>query len=53
MKTAAISTFLAILVAIPLMLKKRDPNPVEVLVGNTTGSNEETKRYDIDDFLTQ
>ncbi len=53
MKTVTISAFLAILVAIPLMFKKRVPNPVEVRLGETTGSNEETRRYDIDDFLTQ
>ena len=53
MKAVTISTFLALLVAIPLMFKKREPSVLIVRSGDETGSNDETRRYDIDDFLTQ
>ena len=52
MKTATISAFLAVLVAIPILFKKRESNLVEVH-SNEGKSNEEIRRYDIDDFLTQ
>lgn len=52
MKTVTISTIMVILVAIPMMFKKREPNLVEVR-SDEGKSTEEIRRYDIDDFLAQ
>ena len=53
MKTATITAVMALLVAIPLILKKKRLTPLEIdNLGNETAPSDENERYAIDDFLT-
>ena len=53
MKTMTFTAVLAVLVAIPLILKKKRPQLVPLESGTDGGTmTDEARRYAIDDFLT-
>ena len=52
MKAITVSTVVALLVAVPLLFKKREPQPVEIRKDERGTTTDEDRRYDVDDFLT-
>ena len=53
MKPMTLTALMALLVAIPLILKKKRPTPVKIdNLGNETAPSDENERYAIDDFLS-
>ena len=53
MKTMTITAVMALLVVVPLVLKKKRLTPVKTdNLGNEATSSDENERYAIDDFLT-
>jgi len=52
MKTVTVTAIMTLLVAIPFLIWRRRPDPIQVGGRLSEGHREEDLRYDIDDFVT-
>ena len=52
MKPVTVTAIIALILAIPLLIRGRKPSTVRVWTGQQPGNNDSDSRYDIDDFVT-